>query len=38
VAARADRDDESVRAMWDSPEVRDAIRAFLFRTFGADSR
>ena len=34
VAARADRDDEQVRALWDSPEVRESIRAFLVKTFG----
>jgi enoyl-CoA hydratase len=38
VAARADRDDEAVRGLWDSGEVRASIRAFLTRTFGTDTR
>jgi enoyl-CoA hydratase len=38
VAERADRDDEVVRSLWDSEEVRASIRAFLTTTFGTDTR
>jgi enoyl-CoA hydratase len=38
VAARADRDDDAVRLLWDSDEVRASIRAFLVKTFGTDER
>ncbi|HJP65272.1 MAG TPA: enoyl-CoA hydratase/isomerase family protein [Actinomycetota bacterium] len=38
VAARAGADDDRIRALWDSPEVRDSIRAFLVKVFGTDRR
>jgi enoyl-CoA hydratase len=38
VTARAADDDERVRGLWDSPEVRDSIRQFLLKVFGTDRR
>lgn len=38
VSAAAVRDDPEVSRMWGSDEIRDAIRAFLRRTFGTDQR
>ena len=38
IAARAAGDDDRVRAMWDSDEVRRSIRAFLIKVFGSDTR
>ncbi|MFN2589889.1 MAG: enoyl-CoA hydratase/isomerase family protein [Actinomycetota bacterium] len=35
VAARAEHDDAVVRALWDSPDVRTSIGAFLTKTFGS---
>src|SRR5436190_2147065 len=37
VAARIDRDDDQIRALWDSAEVRHSIQSFLAKTFGTDA-